>query len=130
MWNYSKSFILVYPRNFVVTVSKILPSFQFSQKRFNTGAPPLCRSGNYVAQNLKYLFPLPEAAPEIDGKPLLSIPHPINFPPYQYEGLTSEQRKLFRREGVTMTLLEVDDEFIANNLDLWMSIKNCVVPKP
>ena len=127
-WSYHMAWSIQFPREFIYEAGTQIPGLRFSLKRINTGAPSVCRTRDYLVQNVKYIYPLPEGDPPIAGRLLISAPHPINFSPYQYEGYTREQRAVFRARNVMMSVSEVDQDTQMRLGSTWSSIKNCFVP--
>ncbi|MCI0556363.1 MAG: hypothetical protein L0287_35930 [Anaerolineae bacterium] len=127
-WSYRMAWSTQFPREFIYEAAISIPGFRFSSKRMNTGAPSACRTRDYLVQNVKYIFPLPDPVSPIVGRLLKWAPHPVNFLPYQYEGYTREQRDVFRSANVTMSILEVDRDTQLLLGPIWSSIKNCYVP--
>ena len=117
VWNFSNTFRVAYPRDFVRDVQAQYPDFTFSPKRFLFGAPEVCENNGYAMQNAKYFLAAPENALTVPGQTLLAASHPVNFLPYQYEGYTPEQRQAFRNAQLRMVFYEVDHE-LAESEDL------------
>ena len=110
VWNFSNTFRVAYPRDFVRDAQAQYPDFTFSPKRFLFGAPEICEDNGYAMQNAKYFLAAPETALTVPGQTLLVAPHPVNFLPYQYEGYTPEQRQAFRNARLRMVFYELDPE--------------------
>jgi len=84
----------------------------------------VCQYRDYIAMNVKYIYPAPASLPEIKTNVLLSEPHPINFLPYQYEGYSPAERNMFRKESIRMELIRIEND--AQVLDLFGELKSCV----
>ena len=125
--NYRGSYEIIYPREFIKIAEGNYPPFKMSLKKTNLGAPAICKYQNFIVTNAKYIYPIPEALPDIDGIPLISVPHPINFLPYQYEGYTPEERQIIQDKQPKMELYQVHDE---KNLAQLKKVKSCVAGKP
>jgi len=66
-------------------------------------------SSRYVllnALNTRYLFPIERAKAPPYGKVLFSVPNPIQFLPYQYEGFSPMQRVLLRSTDISIRLID------------------------
>ena len=109
-WNYWNIASISYPIDLAKKAHEQFPGFQLSADNTYLGKPPVCQINEYVAINFKYIYPTPDPIPQIEGTTLLSVPHPINFIPYQYEGLTPQQREPFRKDIVEMKLLRVNPD--------------------
>jgi len=110
IWNYRNSASISFPIDLANKAHEQYPGFQLSTDKTYLGNPPLCQFGEYVAINFVYIYPEPIAIPPIEGLTLLSVPHPFNFMPYQYEGLMPQQRELFRVNKIEMKLLMVNPD--------------------
>lgn len=121
LWNYRTSFALSYPREFSNGIQEQYADFTFSPKRLLFGAPSVCQNNGYAMENAKYFLDTTEIPPDIQGVPLLSQPHPINFLPYQYEGYPPEIRQQFRDANLQMAFYKLDDSADLRN------IKNCFI---
>ena len=126
-WNYKTSFDLWYPREFAQEAQTLQPDFHFSEKRLTFGAPTLCQNNGFIIENVKRFEVPPEPNPVIQGKLLLSAPHPDNFLPYQYEGYTPEQRQTLRQLQPEMRFYKAGDEFMSETNPVWTEMKNCFV---
>ena len=111
IWNFSNTFRVAYPRDFVRDIQAQYPEFTFSPKRFLFGAPEVCEHNGYAMQNAKYFLAAPETALTVPGQTLLAASHPVNYLPYQYEGYTPEQRQAFRQSKLRMVFYELHPEF-------------------
>jgi hypothetical protein len=125
-WNFSVTFRVSFPRDFVRDVQSRYPEFNFSPKRFAFGAPEICENNGYAMQNAKYFLDAQEAAPAIPGEVLSSASHPVNFLPYQYEGYTPEQQQAFRTAGLRMVFYKLDPEFAAREDLKKIGIMSCL----
>ncbi len=126
-WNFAASYNVSYPREFAARIQAQYPDFEFSEKRLAFGAPTACRYNRYILENAKYFLTPPDSTPPENGTVLLSVFHPVNFRPYQYEGYPAAQRKKFRQLNLKMSFYEVNDEFRSEANPAWISIKSCVV---
>jgi hypothetical protein len=122
--NYHASYKTIFPREFIKKAQAEYPTFKMSTKRTNTGAPVICKYRDYVAINIKYIHPQPESLSDIEKNVLLSESHPINFFPYQYEGYSPGERKLFRNENVKMELILIEND--AQAFAVFGKLKSCV----
>ncbi len=126
-WNYKASYDLSYPREFAQEAETLQPDFHFSEKRLTFGAPTLCQNNGFIIENVKRFEVPPEPNPAIQGKLLLSALHPDNFLPYQYEGYTPEQRRIFQERQPEMRFYKADNGFMSESNPVWTEMKNCVV---
>lgn len=126
-WNYTNSYRLSYPREFAVQAQSLYPDFSFSEKRLIFGAPALCQNNGFIAEYVKRFDLPPEKNPPVVGEILLASGHPDNFPPYQYEGYTYEQRKVLRALNPEMRLYRASDDFMSGTNPIWTQMKNCRV---
>ena len=125
-WNFADSYNLNYPREFVAEGQAKFPGFEFSSKRLAFGAPVICQNNGYVMESAKYYVTPPESIPQVQGKLLLSEPHPENFLPYQYDGDTPAIRRIFQLQKVRMNFYKLDKQFMSQANPTWTAIKNCV----
>jgi hypothetical protein len=116
-----------YPREFIQMAQEQYPAFKMSIKRTYTGAPPVCKYKNFVITNTKFFYPLPEPVPRFEGEQLISVPHPMNYVPYQYEGNSPENRRVFREQKIKMELYQVDFD---KNLLVLEEITSCIAVNP
>jgi len=126
-WNFSYTFDLSYPREFVAEAQARFPGFEFSSKRLAFGAPILCQNNGYIMESAKYYVAPPRNLPQVQGQLLLSALHPENFLPYQYDGDPPTIRQIFRIQKLRMNFYKVDEQFMSETNPAWMAIKNCVV---
>ena len=126
-WNFSVTYKVSYPKDFVKTVQAQYRAFSFSEKRFAFGAPAICENNGYAMQNAKYFLDAPEVSQPIPGIILLSTLHPVNFLPYQYEGYTPEQRQAFRNTQLSMVFYELRPGLESEAELKRMDVKNCFV---
>jgi hypothetical protein len=126
-WSYRSAWSIEFPREFIYEAGIQFPEIRFSPKRMNTGAPSACRSNDYLIENVKYIFPLPESVPDIEGNLLKSAPHPINYYPYQYEGFSLNERTVFRSHVVTMKIIRVGKDIQVQLGAGWSSIRDCFI---
>jgi hypothetical protein len=126
-WNFTFSYNLNYPREFVAEAQAMFPKFEFSSKRLAFGAPVICQNNGYIIENAKYYVIPPEIIPNVEGQLLLSALHPENFLPYQYDGDPPAIRQIFRIEKLRMNFYKADEKFMSEANPAWRSIKNCVV---
>ena len=126
-WNFTTSYNLSYPREFVAESQARFPAFEFSSKRLAFGAPLICQNNGYIIENTKYFVTPAEVIPQIDGTLILSAPHPVNFLPYQYDGDPPATRQIFRTQKLRMNFYKVDEEFMSETNPSWMDIKNCMI---
>jgi hypothetical protein len=126
-WNFTMSYRLSYPREFVAKIQSDFHDFEFSTKRMAFGAPLVCQNNGYAIENVKYFLTPPETIPQIKGELLRSAFHPINFLPYQYEGYTLEQRQGFREKEIRMGFYRVGNEFALDTNQVQSPVKNCMV---
>lgn len=126
-WNFARAYGLTYPREFVALAQTRYPEFEFSTKRLAFGAPVICQNHGYIMENAKYYVTPPEAVPHVQGELLLSVPHPLNFLPYQYDGDPPAIRQIFRKLKLRMNFYKVDQQFMSEANPAWSEIKNCMV---
>lgn len=127
-WNYLGSYKVIYPLEFINTAKERYPGFEMSTDMTNTGAPPICKYGNFIVVNVKFIYPSPISTPANQLVTLLSAPHPINFLPYQYEGYTSKERSAIREEEVKMEVLQINSD--AQAYTLFGDLRNCTATIP
>ncbi len=125
-WNFTESYNLAYPREFVAEAQARFPKFEFSSKRLAFGAPVICQNNGYIIENAKYYVDPPEMIPHMQGQLLLSAQHPSNFLPYQYDGDPPATRQIFQMLKLRMNFYRVDKQFMSETNPEWIAIKNCV----
>jgi hypothetical protein len=69
----------------------------------NVGRIPV--SSAYVLVNAEFLYPLWSWKAPISGDVVFSVPHPIAYKPYQYEGLSPRERALLLQGDYSMRLI-------------------------
>ncbi len=126
-WNFNIAYGVSYPKDFVRDVQAQYKDFVFSPKRFAFGAPLICENHGYGMQNAKYFLAAPEMTSPIPGTILVSVAHPVNFLPYQYEGYTPEQRQAIRSAQLYMTFFRIDPALAFESELMKIGIKNCFV---
>jgi hypothetical protein len=126
IWNFSLTFRVNFPRDFVREVQGQYADFSFSPKRFSFGAPEVCENNGYAMQNAKYFLAAPEVVQAVPGEILLSASHPVNFLPYQYEGYTPEQQQAFRKAQLKMVFYRLDPEFASREDLKRISVMSCL----
>ncbi len=67
---------------------------------------PADAQGRYVLVNAFFIYPITEQSERPPGRLLLEAPHPLNYRPYQYEGMTPEMRDIVRRDPVMIWLID------------------------
>jgi hypothetical protein len=127
IWNYTYSYNLSYPREFVAEAQARFPTFEFSSKRLAFGAPVICQNHGYIMESAKYYVTPPGSIPQVAGQLLLSASHPENFLPYQYDGDPPAIRQIFRIEKLRMNFYKVDEQFMSATNPAWTAIKNCMI---
>jgi len=125
-WNFSESYKLNYPREFVTEAQSKFPGFEFSSKRLAFGAPVICQNNGYVMESAKYYVTPPDSIPQVQGQLLLSAPHPENFLPYQFDGDTPAIRRIFQLQKLRMNFYKADKQLMSQTNPIWTAIKNCV----
>jgi len=60
----------------------------------------------YKLLNAGYYYPITEPLDLPQGKVLMQAPHPFNYKPWQYEGMTAEMRDIVNRDGLYIWLIE------------------------
>jgi hypothetical protein len=125
-WNFSESYNLAYPREFVAEAQAKFPTFEFSSKRFAFGAPVICQNNGYIMESAKYYVTPPETVPLVKGQLLMSASHPSNFLPYEYDGDTPDTRQIFQTLKLRMNFYKVEQTFMSETNPAWTSIKNCM----
>ncbi|GAB4501156.1 MAG: hypothetical protein Fur0035_06970 [Anaerolineales bacterium] len=106
-FRYADAFQQIYPLEFAEEAQIRYAQFRISNAAIDFRSPTLCMKGNYIAANVKYIYPSPETLPDIQGDLLMSDPHPMNFIPYLYEGYTPQQRQNFLDKRVMMYLYTI-----------------------
>jgi len=127
IWNYTYSYDLSYPREFVAEAQARFPKFEFSSKRFGFGAPVICQNNGYIMESAKYYVTPPSVIPNVEGQLLMSAPHPENFLPYQYDGDPPAIRQTFGQLQLRMKFYKVDEGFMSATNPAWIEIKNCMI---
>lgn len=61
--------------------------------------------GQYDLLNADHIFPYPIQSIVKYQKVVFQRPHPLEYPPYQYEGFTREQRDVLRKTDISMRLM-------------------------
>src|SRR6266498_322295 len=112
-WNFTETYNLAYPREFVAEAQARYPKFEFSSKRLAFGAPVICQNNGYIMENAKYYVDPPEMIPHVQGQLLLSAPHPSHFLPYQYDGDSPTTRQIFQTLKLRMNFYKVDEGFMS-----------------
>lgn len=125
-WNYIKAFEVHYPRDFAAEVQARFPNFEFSSKRLAYGAPVVCQYNGYAMENTKFYVAPPEKVPQVEGRLLLSAPHPTNYLPYLYEGDTPEDRRAYRALKLEMSFYQLSQEFMSESNPTWVTLKSCL----
>jgi hypothetical protein len=69
---------------------------------------PVVRPG-YALVNAQLLYPVRKYTGYPRGEVLLSIPHPLSYAPYQYEGHTPRERRLLRENDIAVKLIRLAD---------------------
>jgi hypothetical protein len=126
-WNFNYFYKLHYPRDFAAEMMARFPEFEFSSKRLAFGAPVICQNNGYIIENAKFYATLPEEIRQVKGQLLVSVPHPANSLPYQYEGDPPEVRQVYSKLKLRMNFYKADKEFMSESNR--MDIKNCLVPE-
>ncbi len=124
-WNFGQVYSIAYPRDFTRQAQERFKDFYETPARFGFRAPQTCESNGYVLQNAKYFLKVPASSLAIPGNVLMAAPHPVNFPPYQYEGYGPEERQAFQKAKLTMTLLQIKPATGTNILKEF-SIESCL----
>jgi hypothetical protein len=114
-WNYSLSYKIVYPREFIQNIQQRYPEFEVSSKMMRFYSPLICQNEGFFLINFHYIHNRLESLPDIQGEMLMRAPHPVNFLPYLYEGYTPEQRQAIRRENYEMTFYKLDPSYLAGH---------------
>ncbi|HEX5807293.1 MAG TPA: hypothetical protein VFY25_01400, partial [Anaerolineales bacterium] len=126
-WNFTESYNLAYPREFVAEAQARFPKFEFSSKRFAFGAPVICQNNGFLMENAKYYVDPPEEIPQVHGQLLMSALHPSNFRPYQYDGDPPTTRRAFDQLKLRMKFYKADQAFISEENSARRTIKNCMI---
>jgi len=63
-------------------------------------------SSRYVLLNARHLFPVQGIKAPPDGKVLFSVPHPLQFLPYQYEGFSLMELLILRSTDISIRLID------------------------
>lgn len=61
--------------------------------------------GRYDLLNAGHIYPHPVLSSVKYQRAVYSRPHPLEYPPYQYEGFTPEQRRTLRSTDISMRLM-------------------------
>ena len=67
---------------------------------------PVDAYGRYSLVNAFFIYPITEQSERPPGRVLLEAPHPLNYRPFQYEGMTPEMRDIVRRDPVMIWLID------------------------
>ena len=60
----------------------------------------------YLLVNAFFIYPITEQSERPPGRLLLEAPHPLNYRPFQYEGMTPEMRDIVRRDPMMIWLID------------------------
>ena len=83
------------------------PGPDTSAPRPDSSAPGPDTSARLVLLNAQHLYPVRGARLLPPGVVLRSWRHPLEFPPYQYEGYTPRERAILRNARISMRLVEL-----------------------
>ena len=113
-WNYSLSYKIVYPREFIQDIQQRYPAFEVSSKMMRFYSPLICQNEGFLLINFHYIYnPLP-TLPDIQGELLSQAPHPVHFQPYLYEGYTPEERQAIREVNIKIAFYKLDESYLAS----------------
>lgn len=114
-WNYSLSYKIVYPREFIEDIRQRYPAFEVSSKMMRFYSPLICQNEDFLLINFHYIYnPLP-TLPDIQGELLSQAPHPVHFRPYLYEGYTPEERQAIRNGNIKIAFYKLDESYLASH---------------
>ena len=88
------------------------PSRRQSRPRDNPPFPwwrlqPELTNARYRLLNAAHYYPITGISNDLPtGKVILEIPHPLHYKPWQYEGLTPEERELVNRSDFKIWLID------------------------
>jgi hypothetical protein len=117
--NFAPAFLLTFPREFRMGAEALCPdpvravtaagTFRWSDVEaipadaVAAGAVP---AGRCVLVNAQFLFPVRGVVPMPPGRVRLSVPHPLAYAPFQYEGWGPRQRAIVRAADLSMRLID------------------------
>ena len=82
-----------------------IASTYYGQRKIRKMSPEDAQ-GRYSLVNAFFIYPITEQSERPLGRVLLEAPHPLNYRPYQYEGMTPEMRDMVRRDPVMIWLID------------------------
>lgn len=107
-WNMRQPLQLRFPEEVRRTVyaeyGEVNYAVSFNGPKVLGGAPS--KPSPYVLINAQFLYPLRSRRDAVLGEVLLSVPHPIQYRPYQYEGLNRKERALLRSGDASIRLVK------------------------
>ncbi|MEO7411904.1 MAG: hypothetical protein ABIZ81_00985, partial [Opitutaceae bacterium] len=79
-------------------------------------APSPVTNPDYALVNAHYLYPVRSPAEPPAGETVLSAAHPLEYPPYQYDGFTPRQREILRTTDIRMRLVHLSKPSLVPDL--------------
>jgi hypothetical protein len=98
----------MYPADFAKLAQERYPDFLFPKNMTFFYTDNVIDVGPYKAYYIKYITPLPDEVPPIEGKILMSAENPLSsFRPFRYEeGYSPEDKLSFPADFSMMMLVE------------------------
>lgn len=82
-------------------------SSQFLPPAEHHGIPfPSQEDARYELVNVGYFYPITDMMDLPDGEVVMQVPHPYNFKPWQYTGMSPEMRDIINRDGLYIWLID------------------------
>ncbi len=85
-----------------------IASTYYGQRKIRKMSPADAQ-GRYSLVNAFFIYPITEQSERPPGRVLLEAPHPLNYRPFQYEGMTPEMRDIVRRDPVMIWLIDTSN---------------------
>lgn len=82
-----------------------IASTYYGQRKIRKMSPEDAH-GRYSLVNAFFIYPITEQSERPPGRVLLEAPHPLNYRPFQYEGMTPEMRDMVRRDPIMIWLID------------------------
>jgi len=106
-WNFRVPLTQVFPREFVHRAQCQFPDLAVDADALAFGPDQVDASGDYRLIYAKHIWPEPVPLNLPPHDELLAAAHPLQFPPYQYEGFGPAQRAHLRDMDIRMRLVRL-----------------------
>jgi hypothetical protein len=106
-WNFRVPLTQTFPREFVHSAQCRFPDLSVDVDALSFGADQVDVSGDYRLIYAKHLWPEPAPLKLPPYDELLAAAHPLQYPPYQYEGFGPAQRAHLRATDIRMRLVRL-----------------------